>query len=279
MFEGAAVMTAMPLPQKRGPLPAGQRRFMASFRTIAALVLREMATTYGRSPGGYVWAVLEPVAGVAVLSAAFSFALQSPPLGSNFQLFYATGIIPLGMYGAISSRVANALTFSRPLMAYPRVTFVDAILARFVLNMLTQIMVAYLVFAGIMLLYDTKVILNLPAIAGAVALAGVLALGIGTLNCFLFTRFPIWSQIWGVLMKPIFLISCIFMTFDSLPVWARDILWYNPIVHLVGLMRHGFYSTYHASYVSVGYVLGLSAICMVFGLLLLRKHQYSLLNR
>jgi capsular polysaccharide transport system permease protein len=270
-------MTTSPTLSK-GPLPPHRRRF-SNTRTISALMLREMATTFGRSPGGYLWAVLEPVAGVAVLTAVFSFAFRSPPLGSNFQLFYATGIIPLGLYSAVSSRVANALTFSRPLMAYPSVTFIDAILARFLLNMLTQIMVAYLVFAGIVVLYDTKVILNLPAIAGALALAGVLSLGIGTLNCFLFTRFPLWAQIWGVLMRPIFLISCIFMTFDSLPVWARDILWYNPIVHLVGLMRHGFYFTYHASYVSVGYVLGISAICLTFGLLLLRKHQYSLLNR
>ena len=27
-----------------------------------------MGTTYGRSPGGYLWAILEPVAGIALLS-------------------------------------------------------------------------------------------------------------------------------------------------------------------------------------------------------------------
>lgn len=272
-------MTATVLPANRRALPKGRPRFLASLRTITALILREMATTYGRSPGGYLWAVLEPVAGVAVLSAAFSFAFQSPPLGSNFQLFYATGIIPLSIYSSISSRVANSVSFSRPLLTYPSVTFMDAILARFILNMLTQIMVAYLILAGVMLIYDTKVILKLPSVAGALALSGALAMGIGTLNCFLFTRFPLWSQIWGILMKPIFMISCIFMTFDSMPIWARDILWYNPVIHLVGLMRHGFYSSYHASYVSVGYVLVISATCMAAGLMLLRKHQYSLLNR
>lgn len=273
MFEGAAVMTAIPLHQKRSPLPARQRRFMASFRPIAALDLREMATTYGHSPGGYLWAVLAPVAGVAVLSTAISFAFHSPPLGSNFQLFCATGIISLGIYAAIPPTVASARIFSRLLLAYSRVTFIDAILARFVLNMLTQIIVAYLVAAGIMLIYDTKVILNLPAIAGALALAGVLSRGIGVGNYFVFTRFPLWSQIWGVLIKPIFPISCIFMIFDRLPVWARD-RWYNPVVHMVGLMRHGVYSTYRADN-----VLSLSAICMAVGFLLLRKHQYSLLNR
>lgn len=272
-------MTATLLPPRRGPLPSPRTRYFASLRTITALMLREMATTYGRSPGGYLWAILEPVAGVVVLSVIFSLALHRPSLGSNFQLFYATGIIPLGIFTTVSGRVAQAVTFSRPLLAYPSVTFMDAILARFILNMLTQIMVAYLILAGIMMIYDTKVIIKLPAIAGALALSGVLALGIGTLNCFLFTRFPLWSQIWSILTRPLFIISCVFVVFDDLPVWARDILWYNPIVHLIGLLRHGFYSSYHASYVSVGYVLGVSACSMTLGLLLLRKHQYSLLER
>ena len=35
-------------------------RFRA-LRTITALILREMGSTYGMSPGGYVWAVLQPV--------------------------------------------------------------------------------------------------------------------------------------------------------------------------------------------------------------------------
>lgn len=272
-------MTATLLPPRRGALPSQRPRHFASLRTITALMLREMATTYGRSPGGYLWAILEPVAGVALLSLVFSFALQSPSIGTNFQLFYATGIIPLGIFTTVSGRVAQAVSFSRPLLAYPSVTFMDSILARFILNMLTQVMVAYLILAGIILIYDTKVIIKLPSIAGALALSGVLALGIGTLNCFLFTRFPLWSQVWSILTRPLFIISCVFMVFDGMPVWARAILWYNPIVHLIGLMRHGFYSSYHATYVSVGYVLAISAVCMVMGLLLLRKHQYSLLER
>lgn len=266
------------LPQGALP-PTPRRRAFASSRTITALILREMATTYGRSPGGYLWAVLEPVASVALLSVIFSLALRSPSLGSNFQLFYATGIVPLGIFTTVSGRIANAINFSRPLLAYPSVTFMDAILARFILNMLTQIMVAYLILAGIMLFYDTKVIIKLPYIAGAMGLAGALALGIGTLNCFLFTRFPLWSQIWSILMKPIFIISCVFMTFEDLPAWAQDMMWYNPIIHVVGLMRHGFYTSYHAPYVSVAYVMGLSLLAGTFGLLLLYRHQYSLLER
>jgi capsular polysaccharide transport system permease protein len=266
-------------------LPAGKpqakskRRSFASLRSIAALVLREMATTYGRSPGGYLWAILEPTAGIALLSAIFSFGFRNPAIGTNFALFYATGLVPLVFFTAISSRVALSVIYSRQLLAYPSVTFLDAILARFVLNVLTQVLVAYVIFSGILLIFDVKVILNFPAIAASLALSCALALGIGTLNCFLFTKFPVWQQFWSIVTRPLFLISCVFMLFDQIPVWARDWLWYNPIIHTVGMMRHGFYSTYHASYVSAAYVMGVSLVCGTVGLLLLYRHKYDLLER
>jgi capsular polysaccharide transport system permease protein len=271
--------TAGQPPDNVGAQRAGAVRPFASIRTITALILREMATTYGRSPGGYFWAVLEPVAGIALLSFLFSFALVHPALGTNFQLFYATGLVPLTMFVSISSKIGQALIFSRPLMAYPSVTFMDAILARFILNTLTQVMVAYIIFAGIFVIFDTKVIIKLPYIAAALGLTAILALGIGTLNCFLFTRYPVWQQAWSIVTRPLFIISCVFMIYDGMPRLAQEWLWYNPIVHLVGLTRHGFYSTYHATYVSVGFVLAVSGICMVFGLLLLRRHQYTLLQK
>ena len=72
MFEGAAVMTAIPLPQKRGLLPAGQWRFMASARTIAALVRRETAPTCKRSQGG-----------MCLVSVPFAWSLGFCPCASN----------------------------------------------------------------------------------------------------------------------------------------------------------------------------------------------------
>lgn len=260
-------------------MPRQRGRSFASLRSIAALVLREMSTTYGRSPGGYVWAILEPVAGIALLSLIFSYGFRNPALGTNFALFYATGLVPLVFFNTISARVGLAVLYSRQLLAYPSVTFVDAILGRFLLNALTQVMVAYVIFAGIIYLFDVRVILNFPAIAASIAMSSALALGIGTLNCFLFTRFPVWQQVWSILTRPLFLISCVFMLFDQIPSWARDWLWYNPIIHAVGMMRHGFYSTYHAPYVSVAYVMGVSLLCGAAGLLLLFRHQYELLER
>ena len=168
-------MTATTRP--RTQTPTIPRRRFASTRAIVALMLREMSTTNGRSPGGYLWAVLEPVAGIALLSLVFSVAFRTPALGISFPMFYATGMLPFLMFMAINNTVAQSLKFSRPLLAYPTVTFVDALIARFLLNAMTQLMVAYIVLAGIALLFETRTTPNYTVIVQAFALTALLGAG------------------------------------------------------------------------------------------------------
>ncbi|WP_095587707.1 ABC transporter permease [Actibacterium ureilyticum] len=258
---------------------ATPRFWIATPRSIIALILREMSTSYGRSPGGYLWAVLEPTAGIALLTIVFSMGFQAPALGTNFPLFYATGMLPFLAYMDVQAKLATALMFSKALLSYPRVTYVDALLARFCLNFFTQLLVSYLIFAAISLTWDTKTALDLPRIATSLAMVGMLSFGVGTLNCFLSMRFQVWQRIWAILNRPLFLVSCIFFLFDAIPEPWRGVLWYNPLVHVVGMMRAGFYPYYDASYVSVPYVMGLGLGLTALGLLLLDRHHRDLLQR
>lgn len=263
----------------RVPLPPrAARRFPASLRAIGALILREVASTYSRSPGGYLWAIVEPVAGIALLSFIFSLGFQAPALGRNFPIFYATGLVPFLVYTTISGRVAAALLYSRSLMAYPAVTHVDAILARFLLNSTTQLVVAGLVFGGILLAFDTGTVISPGPLVQGFALVAALALGVGTLNCFLFTRFPAWQTIWSILMRPLFLVSGVFFVLEAVPQPWRDLLWWNPLIHVAGLVRRGFYPGYGADYVSISYVAGLALIALLAGLLALHRTARDLVH-
>ncbi|HHB80521.1 MAG TPA: sugar ABC transporter permease [Aliiroseovarius sp.] len=254
------------------------KRSFATIRAIVALILREMATTYGRSPGGYLWAVLEPVGGIALLSAVFSVAFKAPQLGINFPMFYATGMLPFLLFNDISGKMATALMFSKQLLVYPSVTYIDALLARFILNLLTQLMVAYVVFTGIMLTMETRTIPNYPVIIEAFLLMAGLAMGIGVLNSFLFTRFPVWQRAWSVIMRPMFIISGIFLLPRSIPQPYRDYMMYNPIAHVIDLMRRGFYPSYDAPEVSIPYVVAISAGTLALGLVFLKRYHRDILT-
>ena len=264
--------------QSFAPLrPRTKPRRFATMRAILALMLREMATTYGRSPGGYLWAVLEPLGGIVILTLIFSFGFNAPSLGTNFPIFYATGVLPFMMFNSVCNRVSTALLFSKALLAYPAVTFVDALLARFVVNTVTQAMVGYLVFGGILMMYDTRTLPQPMLIAQSFALMALLALGIGTLNAYLIARFAVWQMVWSILTRPLFLISGIFFLFNAMPRTLQDILWFNPLVHAIGIMRAGFYPSYGANYASASYVILVSLISFAAGVLLLRHAHRDLL--
>lgn len=253
------------------------RRFR-SLRVISALILREMATTYGRSAVGYAWAVMEPVAAITVLTLVMSVAFSSPPLGTSFALFYATGYLPFMLYNDLAAKLSVSLRFSKPLLAYPSVTYVDAILARFLLNTLTHFVVFAIFIMGIWMFIGLSGVVDFGAIFRALMMAAVLGLGVGTLNCVATSLFPFWERVWAIANRPLFIVSAILFMFEDVPGRFQDILWFNPIVHFVGMMRSGFYPTYDGGYISQVYVYSFSMICLALGLLLLRRFYQKILR-
>ncbi len=267
-------------PAAARPSPTGRRRLrLATLRTITALILREMSTRYGRTPGGYIWAILEPLAAILFLSVGFSLIIRAPSLGTSFLLFYATGYLPFDLYQSLSNTTARALLFSKPLLKYPAVTWVDAILARFILNSLTGILVILLLIGGILAVVDSRAVLDMGPVLQALGLAMLLGLGLGTLNSVLTGLYPLWEIAWSIITRPLFIASGVLFLFEDLPPAARDLLWYNPLIHIIGLMRAGVYPTYTAAYVSITYVLLISMVLLVLGLLLMRRYHRVILNR
>jgi len=248
-------------------------------RCTAALMLREMATSYGRSPGGYIWAVLEPVAAIALLSLVFSAAFQSPSLGRSFPLFYAVGFLPFVMFNDLVNKLASALRFSRPLLAYPAVTYMDALLARFLLNTGTHIVVGLVVVSGILAAFETATIIRPGPIALAVAMTAALAFGIGVFNCLMLSAYPVWDRLWQIVARPLFVISGIFFILEDVPRPFRDWLWFNPLIHITGEMRRGVYATYEPAWVSPAYVFALALVPAVLAILFRRRHHRELLNQ
>lgn len=242
-------------------------------------MLREMSTRYGRTPGGYLWSLVEPMAAILFLSLGFSLIIRTPPLGTSFLLFYTTGFLPFNTYTNIAACTSRAVNFSKPLLKFPAVTWVHAILARLFLNSLTNVLIMILLIGGVYFAVDGRSMLDLPLAIFAVCLAILLGFAVGTVNCVLISLFPLWELIWGVITRPLFLASGVLFLYRDLPDTAQDILWYNPLIQITGMMRAAFYSTYDASYVSATYILGLSLGLLTLGLILMGRYHHDILNK
>ena len=248
-------------------------------RVIIALVMREMSTQYGKSPGGYIWAILEPLGAIIILSVGFSLVMRSPSLGNSFILFYATGYLPYDLFNKVSNRLMPALRQSKNLLAYPTVKWVDVLAGRFILVVLTMGLVAYLLLAGILIFQDTGSIVSYGPVLLAFLLAALLGAGAGMVNSVISGFLPVWISIWTIFTRPLFLASGILLIYENLPTVAQNILYFNPLMHITGLARTGFFPNYRPQYISIIYVLVWIFILLAFGLLLLRRYHREIVNR
>lgn len=263
-----------PLTPHRGHEPSWQH-----FRSISALVLREMVSKYGRNPGGYIWAVLEPIGMIAALSFGFALVLRSPPLGTSFILFYATGYLPFMVFQKNSRFVMNSLKFSSALLKYPTVTWFDAVSARFLLNTLTELLVSYIIIFSIIVWIDHSAVLRFGPILLAYLYAAGIGLGIGMINCVLAGFVPVWQTIWNILTRPLLLASGVILLYRDLPGLAQSILWWNPLSHVTALARMTFYPTFEPQFISHLYVGTFALVLIAMGLLLLRRFHLEVLER
>ena len=170
---------------------------------LFALVVREMSTKFGRRGGGYFWAIAEPVGGILLLTAAFSIAIRKPPLGTDFALFYASGIIPFYLFSHVTGSVSQAISSNRGLLTYPVVNPLDAVIAKFVTDFLTMFLTGVLVYTFIILHHGLVVSLDLARIFNGFLLMGLVGLGFGTVNCVIYGFWPTWRHIWNVLTEPL----------------------------------------------------------------------------
>ncbi|MBW6416195.1 ABC transporter permease [Celeribacter sp. PS-C1] len=254
------------------------RRFR-TLRAISALTIRELATSSSRTTGGYAWTLAEPIAGIAVMSVIFSLILRSPPLGTNFQIFYATGFLVFNFYRDMAGRVTNAVRSSRALLQYPSITYVDAVIAKALASMVTQTIIMFVVLTGITMFWETRTELHAALAVVAVTGAVVLGIGVGLINALIIAYLPMWQHVWTVLNRPLVLISGVIYLHDRVPQPYQDYLWWNPVVHIVGQMRRAFYPQYTGDYVTMSYPIGLGLVLIAIGLALLNRFNRDILTR
>lgn len=259
--------------------PAKVRKTGSRIRSVTALVLREMQARYGRSPGGYIWAILEPLGMVIIISYAFSLMLRSPALGNSFILYFTTGMMPFSMYAKVQQMTSGALMYSRQLLTYPVVNWVDAVMGRLILNVLTGTLVAFVIFTGILYAIGSRTELDYIPMISAYLMAICLGFGMGLVNCVIVGFFPVWQSFWLVITRPLFLASGVIILYEDMPPLAQKILIWNPLLHVTSKMREGFYPLYSPDWVSLTYVWSVGLIMIAVGLMLMRRFHQRFLKR
>jgi len=260
--------------------PSGpENPWRVHLRVVVAMLRREMSTRYGQTVGGYFWAVAEPVGMIGIMSLAFAALGRKPDLGQSFIVFFASGFLSFNFYRMSASQLFGAIKANAALLKYPNVTIYDALMARLILQTLTNVMVMTVILGIAIWWTGQRVTIDFTHIAPALAAATLLAFGMGTFNAVMFPLFPLYQRIFNIINKPLFIISGILYIPEALPRTLQDLQWWNPLAHVVSEFRMGLFGNYHATQDNLLYVSVVGLVTLTWGLLMLRRLGDKLLDR
>jgi ABC-type polysaccharide/polyol phosphate export permease/Flp pilus assembly protein TadD len=270
---------ALRAPRQLPPAPTMWAALETQLRVIHALIVRESRTRFGDAKLGYGWALIEPVLHILMLSLVFAVMMRGrPPIGNEFFIFYYTGIIPYHLFVHTSSAMTYAITSNLPTLQLPLVSPFDLIIARGLLELVTDILVAIILLAGFGILGFGVLPHDVPALTASVLAVWLFGCGIGFINAVLNAFCKAWDKIWVQLTRTLYFCSGIFYVPGMMPDWVRDILAWNPILHAVDWFRSSFFAEYEPHWLDRSYLAIVAAVTLLAGLGLereARRHLYE----
>jgi capsular polysaccharide transport system permease protein len=259
------------------PPPGLFQALQTQVRVIHALIIRETRTRFGDSKLGYGWALLEPILHILMLSLVFAVMMHGrPPIGDQFFIFYYTGIIPYHLFVHTSTSMTYAITSNGSLLQLPLVGTFDVLMARGLLEFITDTLVAAMLLAGFGAMGLGALPQDFTGISASLVVIWLLGCGFGFLNAVVNAFTKSWDKIWAQLTRLLYFCSGIFYVPGMMPDWIRDILAWNPLLHGVDWFRSSFFQEYEPHWLDRSYLSLVAVVALLVGLGLERGLRHRL---
>lgn len=237
--------------------PPVRRSGWAVMRSVVfALSLRELKTRLDGRWGGAVWVIGEPLLNTLGMLAVYS-AMRAQTIGGvDTLLFLVSGQMPFLLFKSLVLRLMEAIDSNQGLFAYRQVQPIDAVIARGVVELLVfgAVMgtcLAALGWAGHPVLPHRP--LELFAAILLLAITG------GALGLFMAVgTAPPLNRLRGLvamLFLPIYISSGALIPLGSLPLGLQAAFLYNPMAHLLELLRSALLGPVYQASPHVGWTL------------------------
>lgn len=261
------------------PRRQGRGSFEVFLTSLHAGLLREMKNQFGRQRLGYFWALMEPMATVAILTGLHAGLRGAGALiyGAHPVVFFVFGAVPAFIFLHAVSRAQGVCSGLKGLFNYRQVRPIDMMIARTLVDALMMVAVAVLFIVGWGWWLGMPLTIADPLLL-VVALISLYLLGLllGLVFEVFGTVYENLKRVFGIAMRPIFFISGIFFTIGMIPEAQRHYLTWNPVLHAVDLSRAAVIPGYDSP-ASLGYVWLCIGVLMFVGLAAYRRYLYRLL--
>jgi capsular polysaccharide transport system permease protein len=212
--------------------------------TVFALMMRELKTRFGAKKLGYFWAIAEPAAQASILAIMFSLIGRSSLSGVPVALFMISGLMPFKFFSKLLPQLAGSVQANKALFTYRQVSILDPLITRLIIEVVTYIVVFCIILAVMAWMGFNVEMQNFLAFLMINLLLISLGLGMGIVLCVAGAYWEDTSKVVGMVMMPMFMISGIFFTATMIPQKYIYLFDWNPIFHLIELIRQAMFVSY-----------------------------------
>ena len=242
------------------------RSWVIQRRVIAALLMREILTRYGRHNIGFLWLFVEPMLFTLGVTALWTFAKAGHGSSLPIVAFALTGYSSVLLWRNMPGRCISAIEPNLSLLYHRHVKIIDIYYARLTLEAMgatISFVVLSLFFISIEWLQPPEDVLKV--FAGWAMLAwfgGALAIFLSSLAY----DNELVDKIWHPASYLLFPLSGAAFLVDALPKAAQEFVLYIPMVHGVELIREGYFGTAITAHYDIFYMASWSAMLTLLGL-------------
>jgi capsular polysaccharide transport system permease protein len=243
---------------------------------IYALLLRELASRFGKSRGGFFWVMVEPIAHLLVPILIFTFIRQRLVPGVEYPVFLVYGFLPFLLFKAMCLQIVNGTNAGQGLLSYRQVLLMDVFAAKALAHCVIQAIVFIIVITALAMLGFDVLPRRPVELAGILLLTAVLAFGLGLLLAAIASLVPDARAVIHVMFMPLYFVSGILFPVTRFPdEWVRWMA-INPVLHLVEWSRVMAVEGYQPmKYLSIMYPVALALTATVIGLMLYRQRYLA----
>jgi capsular polysaccharide transport system permease protein len=239
-------------------------------RIVWALMLRELATRYGRDNIGFLWVVFEPLAfcvGVLILWRSIRGPYEQ---GIQVIPFVLTGYMPTILTRHVVMYSLNAVRVNTSLLYHRQISVLDLFMSRICVEF-AGVTLAFFIAYCLLLVFGLAKLPENPFLIYegwfiTALVAGGMALVVGAIAEIV----EVVERIIGLTLYILVPLSGTFFLADWLPSNVRQFALLLPFLNCAEMVRSGFFGSAINAHYDAVYTAGCGVVMAVLGLLILR---------
>lgn len=246
------------------------------YRIIGALIMREMATRYGRRGLGFLWLAGEPMIFCVGVMVLWSMTKPAYEHGVRLVPFIMTGYMCLIMIRHMISLLTGAIEANRGLLYHRQIKPFHILISRIILEASGATLAFLLLYVALAFMGQVDLPENYLLLYSGWLLVIANSAGLGLILAGLAMRFELFERLVGLISYAMIPLSGVFIMVNWVPAHLRDIYLLLPIVHGVEMIRSAVFGEYVPTFYNAAYALTWAASMIAVGLLLISyAHRYS----